>query len=286
MIEMSEEEEEKIKVGIILCGNIGSSPLLAMILDERADRGDLDVIAATSGAKLGEAECIETTKKVIAQGPKLILWSSPNAALPGPTKARDLIQESGIPAIIISDAPSKKAKDEITERGNMGYIVVQADSMIGARRELLDPTEMVLFNTDLLKVLALTGVVKLVVQTIEDVITAVKKGESPTLPQLIVTKENAIEAAKYGNPYAKAKAIAAHEMAEAVAKLDTEGCFKLQHREEYMPVIAAAHEMMRAAAILADQAREIEKSTGLVQRSPHYKDGKILNKTGFLDKPE
>jgi methylenetetrahydromethanopterin dehydrogenase len=279
------EEGEKIKIGIILCGNIGMSPLLAMILDERADRGDLDVFAATSGAKLGEPECIETTKKVIAQAPKLILWSSPNAALPGPTKARDLIQEAGIPAIIISDAPSKKAKDEITGR-NMGYIVVQADSMIGARRELLDPTEMVLFNADLLKVLALTGVVKLVVQVLEDVITALKKGEAPVLPQLIVNKDNAIEAAKYGNPYAKAKAMAAHEMAEAVAKLDTEGCFKLQHREEYMPVIAAAHEIMRSAALLADQAREIEKSTGLVQRSPHYKDGKILNKTGFLDKPE
>nr|MDO8087532.1 F420-dependent methylenetetrahydromethanopterin dehydrogenase [Candidatus Sigynarchaeum springense] len=278
--------EEKIKIGVILCGNIGSSPLLAMILDERADRGDLDVVAATSGAKLGETECIETTKKVLAEKPKLILWSSPNAALPGPTKARDLIKEAGIPAIIISDAPSKKAKDEIIGRGNMGFIIVQADSMIGARREFLDPTEMVLFNADLIKVLALTGIIKLVVNTIEDVITALKKNEKPVLPQLIVTKEKAIAAANYLNPYARAKAMAAHEMAESVAKLNTEGCFKLQHREEYMPVIAAAHEIMRAAARLADEAREIEKGTGQVHRSPHYKDGKILNKTGFVDKPE
>ena len=262
------------------------SPLLAMILDERADRGDLDVVAATSGAKLGEAECIETTKRLIEQKPKLILWSSPNAALPGPTKARDLIKESGIPAIIFSDAPSKKAKDEITGRGNMGYFIVTADSMIGARREFLDPTEMVLFNADLLKVLALTGVIKLAVKTVEDVITAIKKGEKPTLPAIIVSKEAAVEAAKYANPYAKAKAIAAYEMAEDVAKLDVDGCFKLQHREEYMPIIAAAHEIMRSAAILADQARELEKSTGQVHRSPHYKDGKILNKTGFVDKPE
>ncbi len=278
--------EEKIKVGVILCGNIGMSPLLAMILDERADRADLDVVAATSGAKLGEAECVETTKKLLAEKPKLVLWSSPNAALPGPTKARDLIKESGIPAIIISDAPSKKAKDEIIARGNMGFIVVQADSMIGARRELLDPTEMVLFNADLLKVLALTGVIKLVTKTIEDVITALKKHEAPVLPQLIVTKDLAIAAANYLNPYARAKAMAAHEMAEGVAKLNTEGCFKLAHREEYMPVITAAHEIMRAAAIMADQAREIEKGMGQVHRSPHYKDGKILNKTGFLDKPE
>ncbi len=278
--------EEKIKVGVILCGNIGNSPMLAMILDERADRGDLDVVSATSGAKLGETECIETTKKVIAEKPKLILWSSPNAALPGPTKARDLIKESGIPAIIISDAPSKKAKDEIIARGNMGFIIVQADSMIGARREFLDPMEMVLFNADLIKVLALTGVVNLVVKAVEDVITALKKHETPVLPQLVVTKDVAIPAANYLNPYARAKATAAHEMAESVAKLNTEGCFKLSHREEYMPVIAAAHEIMRAAARLADEAREIEKGTGLVHRSPHYKDGKILKKTGFVDKPE
>ncbi|NMC08311.1 MAG: methylenetetrahydromethanopterin dehydrogenase, partial [Candidatus Lokiarchaeota archaeon] len=189
-------------------------------------------------------------------------------------------------AIIISDAHSKKAKDEIVGRGNMGYIVLQADSMIGARREFLDPTEMTIFNADLLKVLALTGVIKLVVKVIDDVITAIKKNEKPVLPQLIVTKEQAIQAANYLNPYARAKAMAAHEMAESVAKLNTEGCFKLSHREEYMPVIAAAHEIMRAAAKLADDAREIEKGTGQVHRSPHYKDGKILNKTGFVDKPE
>ncbi|MBN2151384.1 MAG: F420-dependent methylenetetrahydromethanopterin dehydrogenase [Candidatus Lokiarchaeota archaeon] len=278
--------EEKIKVGIILCGNIGCSPLLAMIIDERADRGDLDAVVATSGAKLGETECLETTKKILAEKPKLILWSSPNAALPGPTKARDLIKESGIPAIIISDAPSKKAKDEIIARGNMGFMVVQADSMIGARREFLDPTEMVLFNADLIKVLALTGVFNLIVKTVEDAITALKKNEAPPLPQLVVTKDVAIPAANYLNPYARAKATAAHEMAESVAKLNTEGCFKLSHREEYMPVIAAAHEIMRAAALLADEAREIEKGTGQVFRAPHYKDGKILKKTGFVDKPE
>nr|MDO8117167.1 F420-dependent methylenetetrahydromethanopterin dehydrogenase [Candidatus Sigynarchaeota archaeon] len=173
---MSEPKNEpKIKVGIILVGNIGMSPLLAMILNERADRQDLDVVVSTSGATLDEECCIKTTKKVIDEKPQLILWSSPNAGLPGPKKARELLQEAGIPAIIISDAPSKKAKDEIAERG-MGYIVVPADSMIGARRELLDPTEMVLFNADLLKVLALTGIINLVTKAIEDVITSIKQG--------------------------------------------------------------------------------------------------------------
>ncbi|MFX0100609.1 MAG: F420-dependent methylenetetrahydromethanopterin dehydrogenase [Candidatus Hodarchaeota archaeon] len=279
---MSDEIPE-FKLGIILVGNIGMSPLLAMVLDERADRKDLNTVVATSGAKLGKNECIETTKKILAEKPQLILWSSPNAGLGGPKAARDLIQESGIPAIIISDAPSKKASEEIAERG-MGYIVVPADSMIGARRELLDPLEMVLFNADLLKVLALSGVINLVVAEIEKVIDQIKAGQKPELPQLVVNKTNAAEAAKYLNPYAKAKAMAAHEIAVNVSKLNTTGCFKLSHRAEYMPVIAAAHEMMRVAAMLADEAREIEKGTGQVSRAPHYKDGKLLYKTGFEDK--
>ena len=62
-MEMS-EEIPKFKLGIILVGNIGMSPLLAMVLDERADRKDLDTVVATSGAKLGKNECIETTKKI------------------------------------------------------------------------------------------------------------------------------------------------------------------------------------------------------------------------------
>ena len=279
------EGKEKLHVGIILVGNIGMSPLLAMIIDERADRKDLNVTVISSGANLGKGDCLKTTKLMLEQNPDLILWSSPNAALPGPKEARDLIQQKGTPAIIISDAPSKKAKDEIAERG-MGYIIVPADSMIGARREFLDPTEMVIFNADLIKVLALTGVIKLVVEAIEDVITALKKGETPVLPKIIVKKENAVEAANYLNPYAKSKALDAHEIAKSVSSLNTEGCFKLRHRDEYMPVIAGAHEMMRLAATLADEARELEKGTGKVHRSPHYKDGHVMTKTGFIDKPE
>ncbi|MHA1683104.1 MAG: F420-dependent methylenetetrahydromethanopterin dehydrogenase [Promethearchaeota archaeon] len=279
------DEIKKFKLGVLLVGNIGMSPMLAMITDERADRLDLDCVVASSGAKLDEEKCISTTKKILAEKPQLILWSSPNAALKGPKAARDLIQESGIPAIIISDAPSKKASEEIAERG-MGYFVIPADSMIGARREFLDPTEMVAFNADLLKVLALTGIIKLVVAEIERVITEIKNGQVPNLPKIKVNKTNALAAANYLNPYAKSKALAAHEIAVAVSKLNTEGCFKTKGRANYMPIISGAHEMMRVAARLADEARELEKGTGLVHRAPHYKDGRIMTKTGFIDKPE
>ena len=55
-----------------------------------------------------------------------------------------------VPAFIIGDAPGKRAKDEMDEQG-IGYIIVEADPMIGARREWLDPTEMAIFQLRHLK---------------------------------------------------------------------------------------------------------------------------------------
>ena len=57
---------------------------------------------------------------------------------------------------------------------NLGYILIQADAMIGARREFLDSTEMALFNADVLKVLSITGTLRLVNRVIDEVITQIK----------------------------------------------------------------------------------------------------------------
>jgi len=50
-------------------------------------------------------------------------------------------------------------------------------------------------------------------------------------------------------------------------------------------MVAAAHEIMRTAAKLADEAREIEKSQDKVLRRPHFKDGKIGTKRSLMEKP-
>ena len=47
---------------IIKCGNIGTSPLVDLILDERADRKDIDVRVLGSGAKMGVEQVEEVTK--------------------------------------------------------------------------------------------------------------------------------------------------------------------------------------------------------------------------------
>ena len=272
-----------VKIGVVKAGNIGISPCFELLLDERADRENIDTRVVTSGAKLGPEQCEEVANKILEFQPQLAFFLSPNAGLPGPTKAREILKEANIPTIVISDAPGKKAVENI-EALDQGYFIIMADSMIGARRPFLDPVEMALFNSSILAVLAITGVLPLIYTEIDKVIGQIEKGESPTLPRIVIDKNNAIQAADFSNPYAKNKALAAHEICKTVASLTVEGCFKVKEREEYMPLVGAAHEMMRHAMLLADEAREIEKNGNTVIRRPHAADGTVLSKRDFIAK--
>ena len=74
-------------------------------------------------------------------------------------------------------------------------------------------------------------------------------------------------------------------IAEAVAGVTSKGCFVEQDATRYIPMVAAGHEMMRSAARLADEAREMEKSVDGVLRTPHGADGRARRKKGLRDKP-
>lgn len=282
------------KLGVLKLGCIGAAPLSDLILDERADREDLEVRGFTCGAKLDPESCASPTQGVLAYRPDLILLVCPNAALPGPSNARKAIAEAGIPLITLSDGPSKKAFFKKNEEGKMvksvpagqGFFVLPADSMIGARREFLDPSEMALFNADVIKVLAATGIIRLVQGELDRVIGEIKLGQAPALPTITVTPEKAIHAGQFGNPYAAAKAYAALALAEAVSAVTAAGCFKEQDPTRYITLVAAGHEMMRAAARLADEAREIEKATDSLVRTPHSAKGEPRSKTRLGAKPE
>jgi methylenetetrahydromethanopterin dehydrogenase len=273
-----------VRVGFAKIGNIGSAPMIEFLLDERADRNDIDVRITSSGAKMGVEQAEEVANKLLEFKPDFVVVTSPNASLPGPTRLREILAEKNIPVIVVSDAPAKKIVKDLQNRG-FGYIIVMADSMIGARREFLDPVEMALFNSDLIKVLAVTGVFNIIQVELDRVIDAFKQNVKPTLPTVIVAKDNAVEAAKFSNPYAKAKAMASFEMARVVADLTVEGCFIVKEWERYTTIVAAAHEMMKYAAKLADEARELEKSNDNVYRSPHSKVGAILSKRKLIEKP-
>ena len=281
------------KLGVLKLGCIGAAPLLDLLLDERADRDDLETRAFTSGAKLDPAACTGPTTDCIAFGADLVLLVSPNAALPGPSKAREALLAAGIPTIAIGDAPSKKAFFKKNEEGkqvkqvveNLGFMILPSDPMIGARREFLDPSEMALFNADVIRVLAACGVLRAVQNELDRTIDAMKNGAKPVLPSITVSAEMAIAAAEFANPYAAAKAYAALTIAEAVAGVTTRGCFMEQDPAQYITLVSAGHEMMRSAALLADAAREIEKDNDTVLRTPHAASGQARRKTGLGDKP-
>ena len=183
------------KLAVLKLGCIGAAPLMDLLLDERADREDLEVRSFTSGAKLDPESCQGPTAACVEFKPDLVLLVSPNAALPGPTGAREAVLSANIPTIAVGDAPSKKAFFKKNEAGKqvksvpegLGFFVIPADPMIGARREFLDPTEMSLFNSDVIKVLAATGALRLMQNSIDAVVESLKAGKQAELPTITLS---------------------------------------------------------------------------------------------------
>lgn len=273
-----------VKIGVIKCGNLGTSPVVDLVLDERADRPNIEVRGVSSGAKMNPEQIEDAVPKIADFDPDFVVFISPNPGAPGPARARELLSEMDVPAIIVGDAPGMGKKDEMDEQG-LGYIIVQGDPMIGARREFLDPTEMASFNSDVIKVLAATGAYRVVQETLDGAIAQAESG-SIELPKVVINTEKAVTAGNFANPYAKAKAMAAYEIAMKVADVDLKGCFMTKEMEKYIPIVASAHEMISAAAKLAVEAREIEKANDTVLRKPHGGQGQTLAKTDLMVKPE
>ncbi|MEM3550085.1 MAG: F420-dependent methylenetetrahydromethanopterin dehydrogenase, partial [Candidatus Bathyarchaeia archaeon] len=273
-----------VKVGIVKCGNIGTAPLLELILDELADREDVKVRSVTSGSKMTVEDVEETLPKIFEFNPHILIFISPNPAVQGPARARQILFERKIPSIFVSDAPGRRLKEEFEKLG-FGYIIIMGDPLIGARKEFLDPTEMALFNSNIIKVLAVTGVFKIIYQEMDRVIQCYKSGLTPQLPRLVIDTDEVRDHSDFKNPYARAKAMAAYELAKKVAEINTKACFVEKEREKYVPLVACAHEVAQTAAKLAEEAREIEKYSDTLVRRPHSKDGKPKVKDKLLMPP-
>jgi methylenetetrahydromethanopterin dehydrogenase len=283
------EQQPKIeiipkKIGIFKCGNIGTSPCLELLLDELADRKDIKVRTVTSGSKMNPEDVEEALPKIFEFNPDLMIIISPNTALPGPSKARETVANRKLPGIVITDAPGKRIKADIEKQG-LGYLIITGDPLIGARKEFLDPIEMAVFNSNINKVLAITGVYRLVYQEIDKVIYAIEAEQPPNLPKLVIDISTIRDQTFFNNPYAKAKAIAAYAMAEKVTEINTQACFMEKESEKYIPLVASAHEVAQAAARLSEDAREIEKYNDTLLRKPHAKDGKEKFKTRLMLAP-
>ena len=275
-----------VNVVVVKLGAIGASPLLEYLLDEIAARKDITVRVVSSGAKMTEPESEAVANMVSSLQPDLILLPSPVATNPGPIKAREILAGLGKPVFVISDGPSKKEDREALISENVGYFICLADAMIGAKQQFLDPVEMSLFNSDVIRVIAGTGVIRLLTNAIDQMITSIKNNETVKVPAIYVTAEKAVAAQEFSNPYAKAKAMAAYEIAAKSSSLSTKGTFRVKESERYLIILAAAHEMMRTAAILADSAREIEKANDTVARRAHKKDGSLIAKNKLMEKAQ
>jgi len=278
-----------VKVGIAKLGNIASGVMGELLLDERADREDIITFMATSGTKLQPEDIDRVVSNMKAWGPDFCIVVSPNGVLPGPTKAREDLAAAGIPCIVITDdVTTKKEQFDALKASTFGYIIMKADAMIGARREFLDPIEMADYNGNLVKVLAITGAFRKMQMELDKVIDQVKagkKGADLALPKVVMTSDKAVEG-EFTNPYALAKARAAYEIAQAVAGVNVKGCFMTKEWEKYIPIVSSAHEMMRQAMILCEEARDLEKGMDAVIRKPHKKTGEIVSKTALISKPE
>lgn len=282
MVEL--EQTQFKKIGIFKCGNIATSPLLELLFDELADRRDLKVRTVTTGSKMGAEDVEEALPKLFEFNPDLLILTSPNTAMPGPAKAREKLSSSGLPSVVITDAPGKRVKAELEKQG-LGYIIITGDPLIGARKEFLDPIEMAIFNSNINKVLAITGAYRIVHQEIDKVIYALEAGQSPTVPRLIIDVNSIRDNSEFSNPYARAKAIAAYALTEKIAEINAQACFIEKESEKYIPLVTCAHEIAQIAARLAEEAREMEKCNDSVMRKPHAKDGKPKIKTKLMLPP-
>lgn len=276
---------ERVRIGVFKCGNIGTAPILELLLDELADRIDIIVRTVTTGSKMDMEAVEDSIGKVFDFAPDILLFVSPNTSAPGPAKAREILSKKRIPTVIFTDGPGKRVKDEIKNQG-LGYAIIMGDPLIGARKEFLDPLEMAIFNANVIKILASTGIFRLVFQEIDKLIIALKTGKSLSMPRLIIDTDSIRDSASFRNPYAKAKAMAAYELLKKTAEINVKACFIEKDKEKYIPLVACAHEIVQASANLAEEAREMEKYTDNLLRTPHAKDGRLKTKDKLMLPPK
>jgi methylenetetrahydromethanopterin dehydrogenase len=274
-------DKQCVKIGVFKCGNIASSPLFELLLDELADRRDIKTRILSTGPKMAIEDIEETLPKIFDFDCQLLVLISPNPSLPGPAKVREKFSLRCLPSLIISDAPAKRIKADL-EKQNVGYIIITGDPLIGARREFLDAVEMAIFNSNIIKVLAITGVYRIIQHEIDKLVQAIKSGLKPVLPRLVVDINTIRDNSDFTNPYARAKAMAAYELLEKIAEVNFQACFVEKDSGRYIPLVASAHEIAQTAAKLAEEAREIEKCGDTVLRKPHSKEGKLKAKSKLM----
>jgi len=271
-----------LKIVFAKIGMIGITPMIEGLFDERAVRKDIVVRSVYSGCRMEPSDAKEVLETALALKPDLLIFVTPYLQGEGPMAGVEVLCGSGLPSCVVSNVATKEVLSKL-KVNSIGYIIVDADAMIGAKREFLDPVEMCLFNSDIIRVLALTGVYRAIQVELGKMIDALKQGHTPQPPNLILDKEKALAYAGYHNPYAAAMAMAAYEASRLVAELSTRGCYAVKDPARALHYVSAAHEVMRVAARMVDEAREIEKKNDTVERLMHISDGSVIRRVRLLE---
>jgi len=271
-----------LKIVFAKIGMIGITPMIEGLFDERAVRKDIVIRSVYSGCKMEPSDAKEVLEAALALKPQLLIFVTPYLQGEGPLAGVEMLCGSGVPSCVVSNTATKEVLSKLEENG-IGYIIVDADPMIGAKKEFLDPVEMCLFNSDIIRVLALTGVYRAIQIEVDKMIDALKQGLKPQPPKLILDKEKALAYAGYHNPYAAAMAMAAYEACRLVAELSTRGCYAIKDLGRALHYVTASHEVMRVAARMVDEAREMEKKNDTVERLIHISDGSVIKRVRLLE---
>ncbi|MHA1829753.1 MAG: F420-dependent methylenetetrahydromethanopterin dehydrogenase [Candidatus Heimdallarchaeaceae archaeon] len=270
-----------VKITFVKIGNITLTTLIDIMLDERASRKDIEATVISSSTKM-KPDAAERIFPLIDQvETDLMVMISPNANDEGPQSVINRYKDK-YPLIVVSDGGDKETRQKWKEEG-VGYIIVPFDPMIGAKRDFLDTTEMCLFNGYIITAFSACGVFNYITALLDEVIEQIKEGKELKLPTRNLSSIGVVTSVHFSNEYSRPKALAVLHMLQEAAKINVSGCFIEKDRERALVKVAGAHELVRRAGLLADELRELEKSSNHLIRTPHDKDGKLLHKIHFFD---
>lgn len=80
-----------VKIGVIKCGNIGTSPVIDLLLDERADRPNIDVRVIGSSAKMNPEQVEDVVPKMLDMDRDLVIFISPKSWCPRSSKSSRIV---------------------------------------------------------------------------------------------------------------------------------------------------------------------------------------------------
>ena len=84
-----------VRVGFLKLGNIATAPMGELLLDERAEREDMEVRVLSTGANMGPEQAEAAAKDFLIQKPDIVFVTSPNASTKGPTRRGRFWQARG-----------------------------------------------------------------------------------------------------------------------------------------------------------------------------------------------